>query len=123
VTNILIAEDEEDIRELLLIALGDAGFDIIEAVNGDAASIILESFSPALLLTNINMPGRLSGIGLARLARKLHPSMPVLFITGRPDELERASAFGPPSGVLAKPFRLADIVEAVQRFIRAAEDQ
>jgi CheY-like chemotaxis protein len=43
-----------------------------------------------LLLTDINMPGRLDGVKVAKLARTSHPGLPVVFITGRAEGAMRA---------------------------------
>lgn len=114
---ILIAEDEEVIRDLLVEILTDEGFDVFQAETGDAAAVLLRSKLPQLLLTNINMPGSLDGIGLAHLARQLFPNLPVIIITGRPIELQRASSFPHPKAVFAKPFSLGAIVGDVQRLV------
>ena len=93
----------------------DAGFEIVEAETGDAAYRMLERDSVQLLLTDINMPGRLDGIELAKLARVRHPGLPVLFITGRPDGAIRAQKIDKPCAVLHKPFNFAEVLATVQR--------
>lgn len=114
---ILVVEDEYLIRLTLTEALGDEGFDVIEASSGDAALPILqEDATIALLLTDIQMPGALDGRQLAAAARLARPALPVLFMTGRPD----AAAGAPGSaldGYIAKPYRLAEICAAVRALI------
>jgi CheY-like chemotaxis protein len=85
---------------------------------GDARSalILLETRAISLLLADVGLPG-LSGRDLAAAARKLHPSLPVLFVTGYSDQHEQLSRnMAQGMAVLAKPFdmeRLADIVRAM----------
>lgn len=85
-TRCLIVEDEYLIRLTLAEALTDEGFDVVEAETGDEALTILERDQGVeLLLTDIQLPGKLDGVGLARAARLRAPSLPVIFMTGRPD--------------------------------------
>lgn len=82
----LIVEDEYLIRLTLAEALTDDGFDVVEAATGDEALAILQrDDSVELLLTDIQLPGKLDGVALARAARDHAPSLPVIFMTGRPD--------------------------------------
>jgi CheY-like chemotaxis protein len=115
-TRIMLVEDEGAIRELLLEVLVGDGFEIVEAGTCDAAFLLLER-DLQLLLTDINMPGRLDGIELATLARATHPSLPVVFITGNPDSANRARKLCNPSAVVDKPFKLCDILTTVRRLV------
>jgi DNA-binding response OmpR family regulator len=72
-----------------------------------------------LLVTDIHMPGRLDGIGLARLAHGQNPTLPIVFVTGRPDVLARLRDAGIPGTSLAKPFELEELVRVVTRLIGA----
>jgi DNA-binding response OmpR family regulator len=120
---ILLVEDEEAIRELLLEVLVDGGFEVVETDTGDRAFGLLESNNPHLLLTDINLPGRLDGIELAKRARAGRPGMPVIFITGKPDGAIRARKIDKPSAILAKPFNFAEVVETVRRLAGTASAQ
>jgi CheY-like chemotaxis protein len=113
--NVLLVEDEPLIRMVLADELRDAGFEVWEAVSGDeAADLASAERPPSLLLTDIHMPGRLDGLALGRLLRSRHPSLPVVYITGRPDVV-------PPlrSGevLILKPFTPDDILKAVWRLL------
>ncbi len=68
----------------------------------------------ALLLTDVQMPGRLDGIALARYARRLHPDLPILYMSGRPDVLLTASALGPRERFLRKPYGHAEMIRVVE---------
>ncbi len=114
---ILIVDDEADIREILVELLADEGFDIVEADSGDVALPILELIHPHLLVTDINMPGRLDGVALAQSARKTHPALPVLFITGKPDGATRARKLPGPSAIISKPFALSNLLATLQRLV------
>lgn len=110
---ILIVEDEFLIRMTLAEALGDEGFDVIEAESGDDALPILKS-DPAirLLLTDIQLPGNLNGRALAKHAREHLPTLPIIFMTGQPDPGDMANE---QDVFISKPYTLSDICEAARR--------
>ena len=116
-TRILVVEDEFLIRLTLVEALADEGFDVLEAETGDMALPILQrDGSIALLLTDIQMPGRLNGRRLAAAARETRPNLPVLFMTGQPDPVAEAVR-SPLDRYISKPYRLVDICDAVRSMI------
>jgi CheY-like chemotaxis protein len=85
---ILIVEDEFLIRMTLAEALAEHGFDVAEAASGEEALATLRG-DPliSLLLTDIQLPGALNGLDLARSAREGRPDLPVIYVTGRPDAM------------------------------------
>lgn len=114
---ILLVDDQQDIRECLVEFLADDGFEIVQADSGDAAYPLLERTRPQLLLTDIDMPGSLDGIALAQLARTICPVLPVVFITGKPDEAVRAQTLQSPRVVLNKPFGLSHLLATLRHLI------
>lgn len=118
---ILLVEDEADIRTMLAEVLEEAGHTVVEADSGDSAVLLLDS--PAsfdLLVTDINMPGLLDGIGLAALFRALHAFRPILYITGRPDALRRVRMRPNREAALFKPYVLGSLVTTVRTMLAAA---
>lgn len=112
---VLVVEDEFLIRLTLVEALGDEGFDVLEAETADAAlPILLGDPSICLLLTDIQLPGALDGRLLAQRVRVNRPELPVLFITGRPDPAQEAKASSLDC-YIAKPYTLNDICDTVRR--------
>jgi DNA-binding response OmpR family regulator len=112
---VMIVEDEADIREMLVEVLTDEGFDTVEAATADAAIKLLQLERVRLVLSDINLPGTLDGIALAKAARERSPSIPVIFISGRPAKLVDARVIGDPVAFLQKPFSLTRLVADVQR--------
>jgi DNA-binding response OmpR family regulator len=112
---VMVVEDEADIREMLVEVLIDEGFEIVEAATADAAIELLQPERVRLVLSDINLPGTLDGIALAKAARERSPSIPVIFISGRPAKLEDARVIGDPVAFLQKPFSLTRLVADVQR--------
>jgi CheY-like chemotaxis protein len=111
---ILVVEDEFLIRLTLVEALGDEGFEVIEAESGDAGLVALETDTGIqLLLTDIQLPGSLDGRALARRARESRPDLPIVYMTGRPDPAAEAGARAN-ERYIAKPYTLADICKAVR---------
>ncbi len=116
---ILLAEDDNDMRQFLDKALSRAGYDVISFDNGQSAYDRLREEPFTLLLTDIVMP-EMDGIELARKATELDPDMKVMFITGF-----AAVALNPDSNapkdakVLSKPFHLKDLVDEVERMLAA----
>ncbi len=115
---VLIVEDEFLIRMTLVEALGDEGFECIEAESGDAALPMLQN-DPAirLLLTDIKLPGQLDGRALALRAREQRPTLPIVFMTGQPDPDDRSTAL---DVFIAKPYTLYDICAAAHRLTTPA---
>lgn len=115
---ILVVEDEYLIRLTLVEALTDEGYEVLEAESGDAALPLLQSGETIdLLLTDIQLPGQLDGRDLADRARQHRPSLPVLFMTGRPDPTAQASA-GRRERFIAKPYTLADICQTAAELLQ-----
>lgn len=116
---ILLAEDDNDMRQFLVKALKRAGYEVTSFDNGKSAYDRLREEPFRLLLTDIVMP-EMDGIELARKATELDPDMKVMFITGF-----AAVALNPDSNapsdakVLSKPFHLRDLVDEVERMLAA----
>ena len=117
---IMIVEDEFLIRLTLAEALTDEGFEVVEAANGDEAlSALRDNPGIALLLTDIQLPGQLDGVALARAARQHLPRIPVIFMTGRPDSLSR-DATSPGDVVIAKPYLPSEVCATARRLLGSA---
>jgi CheY-like chemotaxis protein len=112
---ILIVEDEFLIRMTLSEALADEGFDVTEAASGEQALDLQQRSEPfALLLTDVQLAGNLDGFALVRAMRETTPGLPVIFMTGRPDNLTQANV-SPRDVTIAKPYLLTDICAAAHR--------
>ncbi len=82
--SILIADDEEDIRDVLEIALTDMGYTVFLAENGERALEIFKAERPDIVITDIKMPV-MDGIELLRRVKRENPAVQVLMITGHGD--------------------------------------
>src|SRR5436189_519018 len=118
---ILIAEDEESIRNLVARALRQDGHEVIAANDGAEALDVLarERGAFELLLTDIRMPV-MDGIALALAAARDHPAVTILLMTGYADQRERAHGLDALIyDVLTKPFSLATMRNAVNEALSA----
>jgi len=119
---ILIAEDEESVRNLLARALAQDGHEVRTANDGAEALDVLTR-GPGefeLLLTDIRMP-IMDGIALALVAARDHPGLAILLMTGYADQRERASGLDTLiHDVITKPFSLATIRGAIKEALAGA---
>ena len=116
---ILLVEDEPLIRLLLAEELLHEGWEVAEAENGDSAAAMIAEpprrFS--LLVSDVQMPGRLDGLELARLVRDELPEVPITLTTGRPEALRPLGARRPNEAVLLKPFLPSELVATARRLL------
>lgn len=111
---ILLAEDDQVMREYLTRALERSGYSVVAVDRGTAAIPLLESERFDLLLTDIVMP-EMDGIELAQKASELCRDLRVMFITGFAAVTLKAGKAMPQARVLSKPFHLRDLVLEVDR--------
>jgi len=117
VKRIVIVDDDDDVRELLLRTLPTDGFEILEARDGREALALVEREAPDLLLLDWNMPNATGGDVLAELARQKH-RVPVIVLTADDDPKRReiAEAHGV-AAFLAKPFSPIELLRAIERLL------
>jgi CheY-like chemotaxis protein len=118
IRTLLLVEDDPLVRSSLAEALADAGFQVLEAPDAEAAlDMVAARDDLAVMLTDINLPGA-DGFALARAARRLRPRLPVVYASGRAREADRRRAL-PGTILLAKPFTLANAIETLECAILA----
>ena len=116
---ILLAEDDEAMRNYITRALENAGFSVMAVGSGVEALPLIETGIYDLLLSDIVMPG-MDGIELAQKCSEISPSTKVMFITGFAAVTLRASREAPHAKMLSKPFHLKDLVLEVERMFEDA---
>jgi len=101
---ILFVEDDPEVAAVTAELLQDIGYQSVEARDGDGALLAIERDPTiALVLSDIVMPGGLSGIELARTLRKRRPELPVLLATGYSHYVSPAASEG--FALVEKPYR------------------
>jgi signal transduction histidine kinase len=112
---VLVAEDEELVRTMVVSALRQRGYTVVAVTTGEEALEVIEQRGPELgvLLTDVIMPG-ISGIELLERARKARPDLRAIFMSGY--TALTMDHRRPPRGVtfLEKPFTLARLDEAIR---------
>jgi CheY-like chemotaxis protein len=110
---ILVVEDEHLVRQLIVIELEEAGYDVVEAADGNQALDALSRAPvPDGLFTDIRLPGRLDGWAIAEAARKASQKVIVVYATGYTADEPKLV---PGSTLLAKPYRPAAVIEEFRR--------
>lgn len=124
--NILIIDDDGDIRDVLRIALSQAGFQTSEAADGLRGLEAIERIKPDLVVLDIGLP-EMDGLEVCRTVR-VTSDVPILFLTAQGDEIDRI--VGLEMGAddyLPKPFSPRELVARVKAILRRggtmAEDQ
>ena len=119
---ILVIEDHEDNRRIMNDTLSAAGFEVIEAVTGDAGVAMAESERPDLILMDIQLPG-IDGYEATRLI-KAKPELrhiPIIAVTSYAlsgDDVKAKEAGC--DAYLAKPFRPRELLATVLEFVPEA---
>lgn len=113
---ILLLEDDPDVRVLVVSMLDQLGYNVLEACDGATAIEIMESAPHVdMLLTDIILPGGITGVDFAEMARRRFPHIKLLFMSGNPYKARSELAkFQPAPQLLAKPFQFQDLVLKVQ---------
>ncbi len=118
---ILVAEDQTDIRDLLVLNLRSAGYEVTEVADGLAALEAQTAREHDVLVLDLMMPG-LDGLELCKTLRARGCSTPILMLTAKSTELDRV--LGLELGAddyLTKPFSLAELLARVKALLRRAE--
>jgi two-component system OmpR family response regulator len=114
---VLVADDDPHIRQLLVFALEKAGMAVREAADGEAALAEVARARPDLIVLDINMP-RMDGLEVCRRLRA-QGDLPILFLSSRDDEIDRV--LGIELGgddYVVKPFSPREVVARVQAILR-----
>jgi DNA-binding response OmpR family regulator len=121
---ILIIEDDHEIQAIVEEALTDGGFEAAIARSGEEAVALLKSdgVKYRALVTDINLPGKLDGWEIARVAREIDPTFPIVYMTGAAAD-DWPSMGVPNSILLNKPFAPAQLVTAVSQLLNTGSPQ
>lgn len=111
---ILLVEDDILVRFVTADVLREAGFDVLEAVNGSEALALIRTGHPLdLVITDLRMPG-MDGIELTSSVKLLRANLPVMILSSHLDDRPHlADTF------FAKPYQIDELVAVVNRLIGA----
>lgn len=117
---VLVVEDNPSVRQVAISALNSLGFKVVEAGTGDEAIHVLQSNGQVrLVLSDIQMPGEMTGMDLAQYIRNERPDIQVLLTTGYVESDENLDDFD----LLYKPYRVTDLAEKIQSLMNGQRHQ
>lgn len=114
---ILVIDDDNAIRMTIADVLEAEGYPVATAVNGADGLVVLEQVKPALVLLDMRMPV-LDGWGFARTLQERGIKVPIVVLTAAQDARRWAREINA-ADVVAKPFDLIDLLDAVERLYTA----
>jgi CheY-like chemotaxis protein len=110
---ILVVDDDEEVREILVETLEEFGYSVVQAESGEEALQVLDTEGEVrMLITDVRMPG-ISGLELAEIACRKDPSLRVILMSGYFLPQQVMQRF------LKKPFHMADLAAAVSAELAA----
>jgi DNA-binding response OmpR family regulator len=122
---VLVVDDDPDIRMLVAFALEDSGYTVRQADHGEAGLVALEQKAPDCMVLDVMMPG-LDGFGVLRAMRqrKLAPKTRVIVLTCKTDERDhlRGWELGADE-YLTKPFDPEELIGRVKYLLGASKEQ
>jgi diguanylate cyclase (GGDEF)-like protein len=122
---ILVAEDERNLRQVLVLQLQNAGYDVLEAVDGQAALEQAQSASPDLILLDVMMP-RLDGYEVCRRIRAAFTTrhIPIIMLTARGEEDARLTGLeGGANDYIIKPWGKRELELRIKNVLEWSRQQ
>lgn len=118
---ILVVDDDNDLRELIVQIFDSAEFETFAAKNGKEAIRIIEKTKLDVVLSDVRMP-ELDGVSLLKKIKEKSSSLPVVFlITGyadlKPDEAKEMGA----AGLVSKPFDRDKLMTAIEKAVKESK--
>jgi CheY-like chemotaxis protein len=118
---ILVVEDEVLVRFTIVEYLRECGFQVVEAGSADEALAILSEVAVDIVFSDVQMPGTMSGFGLARWIRQHRPGVKVILTSGRVDKTAAASELCNVGPLISKPYDPQLVVERINGVLGIVE--
>jgi two-component system OmpR family response regulator len=120
---VLVVEDEPRLSEQLSASLGDAGYAVDRALDGDQADFLARTEAYDAVILDLGLP-KIDGLTLLRRWREAALAMPVLVLTARGSWHEKVQGIdGGADDYMAKPFRIEEVLARLRALIRRASGQ
>ena len=118
---ILVVEDDPSVRKVPVSLLGNQGYQVVEAANGDEAIECLKNDQAFdLLFTDLALPGGMNGVEIAEAAVRIQPDIKVLYTTGYAEHaIVHRGQWDPEVTLVNKPYRRAELLEKVRAMLDA----
>jgi EAL domain-containing protein (putative c-di-GMP-specific phosphodiesterase class I)/DNA-binding response OmpR family regulator len=117
---VLVVDDDVAVRGLIVFALRDAGFEVIEVDSAEAALETIEKHSVSVIVSDVGLPG-MSGMDMVRALRRRPESatLPVILMTGSGDSFSLVAGLGAGADdFLVKPVEITELVARVRAHLR-----
>lgn len=115
---VLIVEDDRNVLDITSFVLETAGYRVLTAMNADEALVVLAGHPEVgLILTDVNMPGKMDGIDLVHALRAAGNPVRCVVVSG--DALHASDRLGDLAPFLAKPYDRRSLLGAVQAALAA----
>jgi PAS domain S-box-containing protein len=108
--SVLLVEDNPDVASASIGLLEQLGYAVRWVPDAEAALAAIEDDGYDLVFSDIVMPGRLDGLGLAQIIRRRYPKLPILLTTGYSDTVRNTATDFP---ILHKPYRVDELSRAL----------
>jgi len=121
---IMVIEDDDSIREMIVYALSTAGLEGVGIADGDRGLKLLEEQSPALILLDIMLPG-IDGITILKKLKqnKHHKKIPIIMLTAKSSEVDRIKGLDlGADDYITKPFSVMEVISRVKAVLRRCEN-
>jgi CheY-like chemotaxis protein len=110
---VLVVEDEAMMRTKLAEELQDAGYSVVEAVDGtEAIDILTVGRDVKIVISDVRMPGPIDGVELCRRVRSGYPGIKIVLSSGESNAADSAAH----DGFFLKPYRVAWIIRHIRSF-------
>jgi len=118
---ILVVDDEDNLRTMLVAALKFEGYDVTAAADGREGLRSVKESKPDLIVLDVMMP-ELDGFGMLKRLRESGDRTPVVFLTARDTSADAVAGLGlGADDYLSKPFSLEELVARVEAVMRRAD--
>ena len=111
---VLLVEDNPEVATVSTGLLEQLGYRVLWAADASAALAELENHGIDIVFSDVVMPGKMDGIGLARTIREKNPEIPILLVTGYSAS---AGEIGSQFPILRKPYQLHELSRELQKLI------
>ena len=117
--NILVVDDEENIREIISEFLQTLGYNVVEASNGEDAIVACSKTKFDLVISDIRMP-KMNGLKLLKSLKAYMPDLPIVLMTGyQPSKAQEESLTTKADGYLLKPFSLSSLRQVILKVFKS----
>src|SRR6516162_5848373 len=114
--NILVVDDEPQIRRVLRSTLSFRGYTISEVSSGEQAVELVPKLKPDLILLDVNLPG-ISGVDTCREVRRI-TDVPIIMLTVRSAERDKVMALDAAADYVTKPFGIEELLARIRASLR-----